>query len=219
MSHSYRHLFRVLIPLVLVVGAIPAAILACHLIVVGVAADYCYDSPDRLPASRVGVLLGTSKFTAAGTPNPYYLARLEAARELFASGKIQLILVSGYKTSHGYDEPRAMRDDLIRKGVPGDCIWGDDHGDRTFDSILRVRKVFKIDSCVVISQRFHIERAVYIGRRNGMAVNGYAAEDHPGRFRLEQRVREYLARVRAVIDVEVLRAEPSYADSSPDQTQ
>jgi SanA protein len=218
MSHSHQHLYWVLVPLVLAVGIFPAVILVCHLVVNSVADDYCYDSPERLPASHVGVLLGTSKYTTAGTLNPYYLSRLEAAKELFASGKIQSILVSGYKTSHGYDEPKSMRDDLIRKGVPGDRIWGDDRGDRTFDSILRLRKVFKIDTCVVISQRFHIERAVYIGRRYGMVVNGYAAEDNPGRYGFGQKVRELLARVRAVIDVELLHAEPSSTESSPDET-
>ena len=217
MSRSHGHLYRVLLPIVLVIGIIPAAILACHLVVVGVAARYCYDAPDRLPPARVGVLLGTSRYTSSGTPNPYYLSRLEAARELFVSGKIQSILVSGYKTSHGYDEPRSMRDDLIRKGIPEDRIWRDDHGDRTFDSILRVKRVFRIDTCVIISQRFHVERAVYIGRRYGMAVDGYAAQDNPDRAGVSQSIRELLARVRAVIDVEVLHAEPVSDESARDQ--
>lgn len=217
MSRTHVRLYRVLLPIVLVVGSVPAAILACHLVVVGVADRYCYDAADSLPPARVGVLLGTSKYTSAGNPNPFYVSRLEAARELFVSGKIQSILVSGYKTAHGYDEPRSMRDDLIRKGIPQDRIFRDDHGDRTFDSILRVKRVFRIDSCVIISQRFHIERAVYIGRRYGMVVDGYAAPDNPDRAGVSQSIRELLARVRAVIDVEVLHAEPGSNGSVGDQ--
>ncbi len=212
MGHQLLRVYHIIVPILLIVGIVPLTILASHLIVIGVAGAYCYDSLDRLPASRVGVLLGTSRYTATGGPNPYYLSRLEAARQLFVSGKIQSILVSGYRTTHGYDEPRAMREDLIRRGIPSDRILGDDHGDRTFDSIIRVKKVFNIDSCVVISQRFHVERAVYIGRRYGMIVDGYAAPDNPDRPGFTQHFRELLARVRAVIDVEILHTDPLYAD-------
>lgn len=217
MTRSRSLLFWVFVLMVLAGVILSALILGCHLIVNRVSSDYCYASPEHLPPAKVGVLLGISRFTAAGTANPYYLARLEAARELFARGKIQSIIVSGYKATHGYDEPRAMRDDLIRQGIPAERIVRDDFGDRTFDSMVRVKKVFRIDSCIVISQQFHIERAVYIGRRYGLAVEGFAARDIPEREGYGKQLRELLARVRAVLDVEILHSDPSYVQSLPDQ--
>jgi len=148
----------------------------------------------------VGVVLGT-------TPGTVEMAdRLDAAAELYAAGKVQRLLVSG-GGEPTVDEADAMRAGLIKRGVPAAAILRDHAGYRTLDSMARAREVFGENGVVVVSQGFHLTRAVFLGRHWGLDVVGYAAAD-PDAFISHDHVREWLARVLAVLDVEVLNRQP-----------
>ena len=105
-----------------------------------------YESIDKIPYNKVGVLFGTSPLGASGAPNEFFTYRIMAASQLFKSGKIDYILVSGDNRHESYNEPRLMKRALIKAGVPAERIVFDFAGISTLDSVIRARKVFLLKS-------------------------------------------------------------------------
>lgn len=167
------------------------------------------DDVGQVPPQRVGLVLGCSK-TANGRPNRFYHNRIKACHELFANGTISKILVSGDNSRRDYDEPSDMKADLMSLGIPAADIVCDYAGFSTLDSVIRARKVFGIQQCVVISQRFHCERAVYIARHNDLDLIGYAAADVDGAVAARVYLREYLARAKAWLDINLFGRQPKF---------
>ncbi len=162
-----------------------------------------------MPSARVGLVLGTSKFTRQNRPNLYYRYRLNAAEKLFKQGKISYILVSGDNSSKYYNEPLQMKKDLIKRGIPADRIISDYAGFRTYDSMMRAKEIFGLDTLIVISQNFHVRRAVYIGRKLGMHPFGYVARTPENFSQFRMILREFLARVKATYDIWI-KKEPKF---------
>jgi SanA protein len=143
------------------------------------AAAFMTDDVARVPASEVGLVLGTSPMvmrwsTRTVLPNRTFNLRLDAAAELWHAGKAKYLLVSGNRTG-SYDEPTAMRDGLIERGVPAGAIYRDFAGFRTLDSILRARSIFGQRSLVIVSQGFHVARALFLARAAGIRAWGFEA--------------------------------------------
>ncbi|HTO36921.1 MAG TPA: ElyC/SanA/YdcF family protein [Brumimicrobium sp.] len=160
-----------------------------------------FNTVKEMPHNRVGVLLGTSKYYVKGGINLYFKYRVEAAARLYKSGKIDYILVSGDNSTLSYNEPREMRKELIKLGVPEDKIVLDFAGFRTLDSVVRASKVFRQNKYTVISQRFHNERAIYLAQKYGLDVVGYNAKDVDKNQGVKTKIREYFARTKAILDV------------------
>ncbi len=159
---------------------------------------------------KVGLVLGTSKYTSQGRINLFYKYRLQAATELYNSGKICKILVSGDNGNYSYNEPRMMFQDLVDAGIPSSDIFLDYAGFRTFDSVIRANKVFNQTSFLIISQQFHNERAVFIAKKNGINAKAYNAKGVSFKFSPKTVIREKLARVKAVLDVHLLGTSPKF---------
>lgn len=166
---------------------------------------YLYDSIDELPSRKVGVVLGTSKYTSSGTRNTYFEERIKAAARLYEAGKISYILVSGDNRQHSYNEPKDMQKALLTYGIPKNRIIYDFAGRRTLDSVLRTQMIFQQNSFIIISQKFQNERAVFIARQRGADAIAFNAA---GKADLKMNIREFLSRARCVVDVLITRAEP-----------
>lgn len=173
------------------------------------AAGRVYSDLDTLPYRPVALVLGTSKYSR-GRLNSFYVGRMRAAAELYHAGKVDGILVSGDNGTASYNEPAEMAADLIALGVPAEHITADYAGFRTLDSIYRAGDVFDLDSYTVVSQPFHIERALYLADQKGHDAIGYAARGPQGYWGQRIRAREVLARAKAVLDVELLHVGPRY---------
>ncbi len=173
------------------------------------AKDCIYDSVLDVPKNKVGLVLGASKLTSNGTINLYYKYRLEAVYQLYKSGKIQFILISGDNSRKEYDEPSDFKNDLILKGIPREKIFLDYAGFRTLDSIVRAKEVFGLNSVTIISQKFHNERAVYLSNHFNVNAIAFNAQDVRGRYGAKTRLREYLARTKASIDI-LFNVEPKF---------
>lgn len=159
---------------------------------------------------KAGIVLGTSRLVRSGRSNLYFANRIDAAAALFHAGKVEYLIVSGNEAMGGrrhgaYDEPADMRDALIAKGVPADRIYRDRAGFRTLDSVLRAKSIFGQDRAIIISQGFHVERALFLARANGLAFSGFAAKDVPEFYGMRVQAREFVARMGAVFDVAVGR--------------
>ena len=165
------------------------------------ARGHLYTDVQQIPHNKVGLLLGTSKILPNGLQNLYFKYRIDAAVALYQAGKIDFILASGDNRKVGYDEPTAMQQDLIARGIPSERIYLDYAGFRTFDSVVRSKKVFGQDGITVISQAFHNERALYLAKANGMTAQGFNAQDVTLNAGLKTQVREKFARVKMLLDL------------------
>lgn len=172
--------------------------------------DFIFDQTKNVPNNKVGLVLGTAAKTIHGRPNLFFKNRMEAAAALYHAGKVTHLLVSGDNHTRSYNEPEAMREALIKKGVPVHAITLDFAGFRTFDSVVRAKEVFGQATFVVISQPFHNERAIFIARSKGIEAVGFNAKKVAARVSPRTYIREYFARVKAVLDVYVLGTEPKF---------
>jgi SanA protein len=171
-------------------------------------------SLDTLAPAKAGVVLGASRLVRNYVANPYFQNRIEAAVALFKAGKVEYLIVSGSQAKGGrprggYDEPADMRAALIAEGVPAARIYRDYAGFRTLDSIVRAKEIFGQERVILISQPFHLARALFLARWRGLDDDGYAAADVPLRFGIRTRLREVAARGAAVLDL-MLGTEPRY---------
>lgn len=171
--------------------------------------NYVYSDIESIPFNSVGMVLGTSRMTMDGNPNLHFVTRMDAAAELYHAGKIKHIIVSGDNMTRYYDEPKAMKAELLLRGVPDYSMTLDTAGFRTFDSVVRLKQVFGVNSCTIISEKYHIHRAVFISRHHDLNAIAFAADDVPFFYGLRSRSREILARVKAVLDIYILDTRPT----------
>lgn len=162
---------------------------------------FIFDKLENVQKCHVGLLLGTSRNIKNGAKNEFFFNRIDATVELFESGKINKIIISGDNSRVGYNEPRDMQIELVKLGIPDSLIYLDYAGFRTLDAIVRAKEVFGQSSFIVISQKFHNERAVFIARNFGIEAYGYNAKDVKSYGGFRTLLREFLARNKMFIDL------------------
>lgn len=170
--------------------------------------DYIFDEVQSLPHRQVGVVLGTAKYYRTGVINQYYLYRIQGAINAYNSGKVKYLLLSGDNALQSYNEPMTMRRDLMAAGIPSSDIVLDYAGFRTLDSIVRTRKVFDTNDFLIITQRFHCERALFIALHMGIQAQCFAVPSP--KDILTVRVREIFARLGALNDLYILKRQPRF---------
>lgn len=177
-------------------------ILFCDAVIKDVANNKLFEvDSGSLPEKKVALVLGTSKFLWGGRENLYYKYRIQCAVRLYNTKKVKFFIVSGDNSSKSYNEPNLMKDDLIKAGIPASKVFCDYAGFRTLDSIIRANSIFGVKDIVIVSQKFHLERALYISERIGLNAIGVIAKDVPLWYNKSVYYRERLARVKAVVDI------------------
>lgn len=203
-SSRPRRWLRLLRRGVLIIGfGLLALVLGLALIDLGISLgtrDAIAVSIEEVEPVPVAIILGTSR-TIRGESNPFYRARIDAAADLYHRGRVRGILVSGDNATRYYNEPIQMQRDLIAEGVPAELITLDYAGFRTLDSMVRAKAVFGLDHLLIVSQRFHVARAIFLARHFGIDARGYAAADPATLGFVRIRAREVLARAAAVLDI------------------
>jgi vancomycin permeability regulator SanA len=165
---------------------------------------------DEVPPTPVALVLGCSRTLESGAENPFFANRIDAAVELYESGKVEVLLVSGDNSRPDYDESSDMKAALMVRGVPADAIVCDYAGFSTLDSVVRAKEVFGQTRLVVVSQGFHVRRALYIAQAHDIEATGYAADRVGGAGGRIVHLRECLARVKVLLDVRVLHRGPKF---------
>ncbi|MET8296772.1 SanA/YdcF family protein [Streptomyces sp. NPDC005180] len=150
------------------------------------------------PDAGVAVVFGAGLWN--GRPTPYLAARLDAAVELYRTGKVRAVLVTGDNSRTGYDEPDAMRGYLTAHGVPDGRIVSDFAGFDTWDSCVRAREVFGVRRAVLISQHFHIRRAVALCQAAGVESYGVGVDNAHDLTWYYGGAREVFAAGKAAVD-------------------
>jgi SanA protein len=156
-----------------------------------------------VPHAQAALVLG-AQVMPNGHPSRMLEDRIAAAADLYEAGKVDKLLLSGDHSRAVYDEVGTMKLQLLKRGIPAEDIFTDHAGFDTWDSAQRAKRVFDVDTAVVVTQRFHMARALYDARRAGLKVTGYAADRDKngyGRVMARLKVREAAARVKTLGDV------------------
>lgn len=180
---------------------VPLSVLSSVVWIGRSAREHVYDVAG-VPAAPVVLVLG-AQVNPDGTPSPFLAARLALAKELYDGGKVRAVLVSGDHRRWEYDEPGAMRRWLVDRGVPEEKVVQDHAGFDTYDSCQRAARVFGVHRVIVVTQAFHIDRAVTLCRQVGLDAVG-VGDDSVSGFRQAWRwgsFRERFAAVKAAYDV------------------
>ena len=165
---------------------------------------------NKVPHHRIALVLGTSHRTSKGDPNPFFENRIETAAALYKKGKIDHLILSGDNRTIYYNEPMAMLKALLKKGIPASAITLDYAGLRTLDSIVRCKMIFGQSKFIIITQPFHSYRALFISRYHDINAIAMVAEEPDFDYSAKVRIREYLARTKAVLDLYVLKTPPKF---------
>lgn len=202
-----RWLKRILVSLIIFVFVF---LLFCNVWIVSSTADRVYTDINQLPDHRIALVLGTSHKVAGGGANPFFEKRMQTAAELYKKGKIDHFILSGDNSSKFYNEPVAMRKALMKLGVPDSAITLDFAGLRTLDSVVRSYHVFGQNKITIITQPFHSHRALFISQYYKIDAVAMVTDEPDFEYSFKVRLREYLARTKAVLDLYVLKTTPRF---------
>ncbi len=185
-------------------------VFGCEWWIAKTAEGRCFHEVKSVPEAPVAVVLGTSARVADGRANLFFLPRMEAAAALFKADRVKALIVSGDNGTQNYDEPTEMKRVLVQMGVPEAKIVCDYAGFRTLDSVVRAKEVFGQQKVIFVSQRFHNARAIYLAKALGIEAWGLNAADVPVKLSVKTFLREKLACVKAMLDVNVLGTRPKF---------
>lgn len=203
-----RRILRYLRWPLLVAGVAVLAVVGVNLWMTTSSSGRIYTEAAKVPVTDVALVLGTSKLIDGGM-NVHFKVRMDAAAELYKAGRVKHFLVSGDNSSRHYNEPQDMKDALVERGVPAAAVTCDYAGFRTLDSVVRARDIFEVKECVIVSDDFHLARALWIADRHGIKATAFYSDAVSWSASGKTRVREWLARVKAVTD-EITGTEPKF---------
>ena len=214
MRKRHRWLW-VVVPVV----ALAALVVALPLYVVAATRPYRYGDAAQVPPRRVAIVFGAG--VVNGVPTPALAERVRGAAELYRLGRVQKLLMTGDNSRRDYDEVTAMRDLAVALGVPSADITLDYAGFSTYESAYRAKAIFGVSEAVLVTQGYHLPRAVYTCRALGIEAVGYGMPDwlfnraHMAiwysRFdRVRYTVREALAICKALVDLHITHPLPTF---------
>jgi SanA protein len=173
-------------------------------------------SVSSVPASPVAIVFGAG-LRRDGTPSPVLRDRIDTAVELYSAGKVQKLLMSGDNRFIDYNEPGAMQEYALSQGVPSEDIVLDYAGRRTYDTCYRAKHIFQVESAILVTQGFHLPRAIYVCNSLGLPAVGVSADTRPYRrfSRIYWGLRETVATLVALWEVHVSQPLPVLGNPEP----
>lgn len=211
-----KQFFRFLWRLILLIGALGLlGVILPRLVTSIYSLNRIYQKEDA-PTERLAIVFGAG-LRPDGTPTAVLRDRVETAADLFFSGKVEKLLMSGDNSVDTYNEPAAMRSYAISLGVPDEAIVLDFAGRRTYDTCYRAKVIFQVDEALLVTQKFHLPRALFLC--NALGLNAYGVEANNNRYwnrsLLIWNIREQIATVTAFMDVYVSNPLPILGDPQP----
>lgn len=211
-----KRLFKFLWRLILILGTLGlVGLFLPRIITTMYAVDRIYQK-ESAPAEAIAIVFGAG-LRRDGTPTPILRDRVQTAASLYLSGKVERLLMSGDGQMQGYNEPEAMRQFALSLGVPNEAITLDFAGSRTYDTCYRAKAVFGVKNALLVTQKFHLPRALFLCNALGLDARGVEANNRQfwrGSM-LVWNVREQLATVGAFLDVYVSNPSPVSGETEP----
>lgn len=177
------------------------------------ARDRVHDTPASLPPQRVAIVFGAG--IRGERPTPVLYDRVASAANLYHAGVVQKLLMSGDNRFDDYNEPRVMRNVALELGVPEQDIVLDYAGRSTYDTCYRARDIFGVTRATLVTQRFHLDRALMICNALGVQAEGYPADQRAYIAVWWNELREVAALVNALVQVYVTRPLPVLGEKMP----
>jgi len=211
-----RRIFKFLWRLLLAFGILGLTAMILPRIITSIYSINRIHTADGAPGERLAIVFGAG-LRRDGTPTAILRDRVETAARLYFDGKVEKILMSGDNRFENYNEPESMRQYALALGVPNDAIALDYAGRRTYDTCYRAKTVFKVDRALLVTQRFHLPRALFLCNALGLDAHGVEANNNSYRrgSLLIWNFREQLATVAAFLDVYVNNPLPVVGDPEP----
>jgi len=178
---------------------------------------------ENAPTRPVAIVFGAG-LLRDGSPTPVLRDRVATAADLYFRGKVQKLLLSGDNRFLNYNEPEAMRQYALALGMPAEALVLDYAGRRTYDTCYRAKAIFGVESALLVTQKYHLPRAVYTCRALGIGATGVPADRrrYPATPYIYWNLREVLATARALLDVHIThplpvlgKFEPIFPEESP----
>ncbi len=166
-------------------------------------------SPEDAPSAQAAIVLG-ARVGPGDRPSPMLADRLETGVRLHRLGKVRKLLLSGDHGAVSYDEVNVMRRYVLERGVPAEDVFMDHAGFSTFDTMYRASHVFRVTDALVVTQDFHLARAVYTARALGLEATGVSADRRPYAGTDRLRLREWFARCKAFAQLHLLGSKPQF---------
>jgi SanA protein len=196
----------VIIALLLIAGL---GLVVFNLIIVRSARAAIVDKIASVPQAPVAIILGAGVYPD-GTPSAMLVDRLETGIKLYKAGKVGRLLLTGQHSTTTYDETNAMLHYVLAHGIPDQDVFTDHAGFSTYDSMYRARDVFQVTNALVVTQSFHLARAVYTARSLGIDAIGVSADIQHYPSLWHNVLREWVARSKAYVDLHVLKPKPKF---------
>ncbi len=171
-----------------------------------------YTNPEEIPARRIAVVFGAG-IRKDGTPTPMLADRVTAAVELYKQGRVQKLLMTGDNSREDYNEVIAMQRYAVERGVPAKDITLDYAGLSTYESCYRARDIFGVQQAILVTQKFHLSRAVYTCRQMGVDAIGLGTPDwetYRPQTIMYYSFREMLSTLKALWEVHITRPKPTF---------
>ncbi len=173
--------------------------------------DQIFNDINKTPEAHTVIVLGASVYSN-GRLSTILEDRVTSALKLYKKGKVKRFLLSGDNGKKSYNEPEAMKAYLTDRGVPEDIIFLDYAGFDTYDSMYRASVVFNVKDAIVVTQEFHLPRAMYIANRLDLNFYGFEGDKHIYQSETINKSRELLANVKAMLEL-TFGKEPTYLGS------
>jgi SanA protein len=212
----YKRILKFIRKLLIALAALGLLVLFVPRLITGVASLKRIYTVNTAPVGRVAIVFGAG-LTRDGYPTVILRDRVETAAQLYFAGKVQKILMSGDNRFDNYNEPGAMRQYAVDLGVPSEAIVFDYAGRRTYDTCYRAKAIFGLNSALLVTQQFHLPRALFLCSALGMQVSGVEAQNHRyfSVLLMIWNIREQLATVGAFLDVYVSKPLPVLGKPEP----
>ncbi len=208
--------FKMILRLIVLIAAAGILIFGLPRLVSGLYSISRIASVNSASQRPVAIVFGAG-LLRDGSPTPVLRDRVETAAELYFAGKVQKLLMSGDNRFVEYNEPAAMRAYALELGVPDDAIVLDYAGRRTYDTCYRAKEIFGVDQALLVTQRFHLPRALVIC--NGLGIEGQGVSADRRAYRRSSlgiwNLRELPATLVAFIDTFITRPLPVLGDKEP----
>ena len=216
MSRFFKRIFKMLGWIIFVLIVVGVLVLAVSRLITGLSARGKIYPLAEVPTHRVAIVFGAGLWRN-GNPTPVLIDRVTAAADLYFAGKVERLLFSGDNRFVDYNEPEAMRQLALSLGVPSEAIVRDYAGRRTYDTCYRAKAIFGVDDAILVTQAFHMPRALYLCNQLGVDSVGVTSDLRTYRklTLLYWNLRELVATAAALWDVHISHPIPVLGNQEP----